>query len=68
MENPATWKRAELIIGDARAEWVDMDDCGAVGPSIDKYIANKLREAGLLNDQDEPEIGWDGLRAHLKSA
>jgi hypothetical protein len=26
-------------------------------------IAKRLREAGLLKDQDEPELGWEGLRA-----
>lgn len=60
MENPSTWKRAELVILDALAEW----DVSSKFGSQNGYIARKLRDAGLLKDQDEPEIGWAGLREH----
>ena len=60
MENPSTWKRAELVIMDAILEWEASSKFG----SKQALIARKLREAGMLKDQGEPEIGWDGLREH----
>ena len=60
MENPSTWKRAELVIMDAILEWEASSKFG----SKQALIASRLRAHGLLNDQDEPEIGWDGLREH----
>jgi hypothetical protein len=62
MECPASWKRAELIIDDAIA---DHDrEIERFGASTAHMIADSLRRAGLLNDQNEPEVGWDGLRKH----
>lgn len=63
MENPATWKRAEKIILDALTEHDKMTAAGAVGFSSPRFVADRLRAAGLLNDADEPEIGWEGVRA-----
>lgn len=65
-ENPSTWKSAELVIADAIDEWRYMVGRRAVGPTDVHLIANRLRSAGLLNDTDEPEIGWEGLRAHFE--
>ena len=61
MENPATWKTAEAVIVEAHAEWHEMTEAGAYGPSVGRHIASKLREAGLINDAGEPELGWTGL-------
>lgn len=60
MENPSTWKRAELVIMNAIAEWRRSSGFG----SMQAHIAHKLRETGLLKDQHEPEIGWERLRQH----
>jgi len=64
MENPASWKSAELLILDALEDHDRYSRMGAVGYSTPALIASRLRQAGLLRDQDEPEIGWDKLRAH----
>lgn len=61
MENPATWKRAEKVISDAYAEWQAMSSAGAVGYSLPAFIARHLRLHGIVADQDEPAIGWEGL-------
>lgn len=63
-ENPASWKRAELVILDALEDHAKMTAAGACGLSTPATIAWRLRDAGLINDQDESEIGWDKLRAH----
>lgn len=62
MENPATWKRAEKVIMDAEAQWYRWHKAGAVGLSRPAFIAHCLREAGLLHDENEPALGWEGLR------
>jgi hypothetical protein len=62
MENPASWKTAELIIDEALDEHDQMTARGAIGSSSVHLIADRLRRAGLLNDQDEPEVGWKRLR------
>lgn len=64
MENPASWKTAELIIRDALEDHTLATSRGAVGYSSAAAVAHALRQAGLLRDQDEPHIGWDKLRAH----
>lgn len=61
MENPSCWKRAEKVISDAHKEWRKGRDRGAYGLSLPGTIAARLREAGIISDADEPEIGWDGL-------
>jgi hypothetical protein len=66
MENPASWKTAELIIRDTLEDHALATSRGAVGYSSAAAVANALRRAGLLSDQDEPHIGWDKLRAHLR--
>lgn len=60
MENPATWKRAEVIICDAYQEWSRTAEGPVCGLSLPRYIADQLRKEGLLNDADEPERGWPG--------
>jgi hypothetical protein len=61
-ENPASWKTAELLISEA------LDDFAAAAPrpgaSRVKVIADRLRQAGVIQDADEPEIGWDKLREY----
>lgn len=65
MENPSTWKTAELVIMDALDEFNEkVRKGGVIGPSEPSHIAWRLREAGLLNDHDESMIGWEGLRKH----
>jgi len=64
MENPATWKSAEVVICDALEDHGRMTAAGAVGPSVPKFVADKLRSAGLLSDADEPAVGWQHLREH----
>ena len=63
MENPACWKTAELVIGDALEDWESIQGV-VVGGSRQIAVANALRAAGLLQDSEEPEIGWDKLREH----
>lgn len=63
MENPASWKEAELIVLDALEEHDEMMAAGAIGLSTPALICQRLRAAGRLADSDEPEIGWDRLRA-----
>lgn len=58
MESPATWKHAEQTICEAYQEWAHMMSMGAVGPSLPKLIADRLRQEGLIQDADEPELGW----------
>lgn len=58
MENPATWKRAELIIRDAYNHWVYADSHGVIGLSLAGTIAQALRDNGLLNDQNERLWNW----------
>lgn len=66
VENPAYWKRAELVIEGALDAWDRAQRAPEVivGPSQPHHIADALRRAGILQDQDEPMIGWDGLRKH----
>jgi hypothetical protein len=64
MESPAYWKTAELIISDALEDHEKAMTAGMVGASTMHLIADRLREAGLLNDDHEPYIGWDKLREH----
>jgi hypothetical protein len=67
MENPATWKTAEVVILNAYAEWDRMQRAGAVGFSVAANIASALRREGLLKDADEPELGWEKLRELIKN-
>lgn len=62
MENPATWKPAEVVIMQAYEEWSRMTTAGAIGPSLPHFIADALRKAGHLNDAADPEVGWEGIR------
>jgi hypothetical protein len=62
VENPATWKRAEVTLMNAYEEWHQTTSAGAVGPSIGKFLADALRRENLLRDEDEPELGWVKLR------
>jgi hypothetical protein len=64
MENPASWKPAELVIEDALSDYHYDHDRGAVGASLVHYVADHLRRAGHLNDTDVPEIGWETLWGH----
>ena len=65
MENPACWKPAELVISDALDDFDKfVRKGGAIGASEPHAIAEYLRRAGWLRDQEESEIGWDKLRAH----
>lgn len=64
MENPASWKSAELVISDALDDFGDAARHGMVGASNIHTIADRLRASGHISDADEPEIGWDKLRAH----
>jgi hypothetical protein len=66
MENPAFWKRAELVISDALEDHATLMSAGLVGPSQISYVANALREAGLLKDHDEDVLGWPALREHAE--
>lgn len=63
MENPSTWKMADKIIADAYQEWARMTDAGTIGLSVGRFIADRLRHHGYISDEDEPEIGWEGLRS-----
>lgn len=62
MENPATWKEPEVIILNAWEDWNEAQRAGMVGPSIARVIADRLRKAGWLHDEDSPELGWVKLR------
>jgi len=48
MENPATWGRAEHVIHRAITEWFEGRDQGVVGLSQTRFIADALRNEGLL--------------------
>ena len=65
MENPASWKRTELIIDRAITEHRYMTSRGAIGPSLAHLIAQRLRAASAVHDDQLPEVGWDRLRRHL---
>lgn len=58
MESPASWKTAELVISETLYHHHQSMRAGVVGCSAQHLIAEALREAGLLNDADEPEVGW----------
>jgi hypothetical protein len=64
MENPATWRPAELVVMDAYEDWAAMNSMGAIGPSLPLLICERLRDAGHLTDADEPGIGWRVLKDH----
>jgi hypothetical protein len=64
MENPATWKRAEVIICDTLAQCTQDAAAGVIGLSRPRMIADALREAGLLDDADEPEQGPEAAFGH----
>lgn len=64
MENPASWKNAELVIMDALHAHESAMAAGMVGGSREHTIAEALRRAGLLKDSGEEEIGWEKLRQH----
>jgi hypothetical protein len=53
MENPATWGRAERVISDAYEDWWKGHSRGRVGLSLARQIADALRNAGLLRDEEE---------------
>jgi len=61
MENPSYWKRAEKVIADAHREWKKASRGDVCGLSLPATIATRLREAGIVNDADEPALGWEGL-------
>lgn len=63
MENPATWKMADKIITEAYEEWAQKHDSGAIGASVGRFIADRLRHHGYISDSDEPAIDWKGLRS-----
>jgi hypothetical protein len=63
-ESPACWKEAELVIQAALSDYAYDRDRGVIGSSLVFYVANALRQAGHLNDADEPYIGWERLREH----
>jgi hypothetical protein len=66
LENPSTWKPADLVITNALGKWQKMHDTGAIGFSVGRFIADALRHEGLLDDKSTPTLGWDALRAGLK--
>jgi len=64
MENPASWKSAELVIGDAYEQWHISHERCVIGLSLPAYIAQALRASGHIDDSKESPIGWEGLREH----
>jgi hypothetical protein len=63
VESPGSWRRAEAIIDAAQTQYRIDTATGMVGLSAAARVAQALRRAGLLHDEDEPELGFDGLRA-----
>lgn len=63
MENPAAWKRAELVISGARREWDMTNSAGAAGLSLSAFTALRPASSSRLREAGEPALGWDGLRA-----
>ena len=51
-ENPADWKKAEHVIADALNKALEGRAAGLVGWSTPKQIAEALREADLLKEDD----------------
>jgi hypothetical protein len=64
MENPATWKQAELVVSEALDEGAQLAGDG-MGLSIPRYICDRLRSQGYILDDEESEIGWKGFTAWL---
>lgn len=64
MENPASWKPAELVVLDAYNDWMTANSLGAIGASLPSAVCEALRRDGYLVDDHQEEIGWDGLRRH----
>lgn len=56
MENPATWGRAEQVISQAYQDWWKGRAEGRTGLSLPRRIADALRAAGLLRDEDQGEL------------
>ncbi len=52
-ESPASWKKAEFVIENAIRSHYDALENGIIGWSLTKSIAEALRGAGLLRDEDE---------------
>jgi len=56
MENPATWGLAEEIIDKAYKDyWTDRAG-GVTGLSLARRVADALREANLLRDENQEEL------------
>ena len=55
MENPAAWGKAERLINEVHREHTRAMHEGRVGLSLAMKVANKLREAGLLKDEDDDD-------------
>lgn len=57
MENPATWGQAERIIAEVHRSWLDnlhrTADERVTGLSLYRQIADALREAGLLREEEK---------------
>ena len=53
MENPASWGDVEKVIDQAYRDWHDAHTRGYIGASLPMTIANRLREAGLVNRGEE---------------
>lgn len=53
MENPATWGLAENVIRNAIVQDHYARQEGAIGLSLPRKIADALRDAGLLKEEDE---------------
>jgi hypothetical protein len=56
MENPATWGKAEKVIDQAHKDYWKARKDGVIGWSLIHTIAEALREAGLLRDEDQGEL------------
>ena len=55
MENPATWSEAEKVIDAALTAATRAQFAGKYGWSTAKQIAEALRQAGLLKEEEEGE-------------